>query len=58
MSNPRKVALVTGGASGIGREICIELAQQGMTVVVADVDEAGAQETMQQLAGELAGVGP
>lgn len=45
---------MTGGGSGIGRAICNQLAQQGITVVVADVDEAGAKETMEQLTG----VGP
>ena len=34
---------VTGGASGIGAAICRELAERGHTVVVTDVDEAGAR---------------
>jgi NAD(P)-dependent dehydrogenase (short-subunit alcohol dehydrogenase family) len=34
-----KVALVTGGASGIGQAIAELLAEQGATVVVTDVDE-------------------
>jgi NAD(P)-dependent dehydrogenase (short-subunit alcohol dehydrogenase family) len=38
-----KVALVTGGGSGIGAGICAVLAQAGATVVIADRDEAGAQ---------------
>ena len=39
-----KVAIVTGGASGIGRALCEELGRRGAAVVVADVrgDEAGA----------------
>lgn len=32
-----EVAVVTGGASGIGREICLTFAEQGADVVVADV---------------------
>lgn len=37
-----RVALVTGGASGIGVGICEVLTQAGATVVIADRDEAGA----------------
>jgi NAD(P)-dependent dehydrogenase (short-subunit alcohol dehydrogenase family) len=41
-----KVALVTGGASGIGRASAIEFARQGFsTIVIADIDERGAEET-------------
>jgi len=38
MGEATKVAIVTGGASGIGRAICDELARAGWTVAVADVD--------------------
>ena len=38
----KKVALVTGGASGIGRVSALLLAKEGATVVVTDVqDDAG-----------------
>jgi NAD(P)-dependent dehydrogenase (short-subunit alcohol dehydrogenase family) len=40
-----KVALVTGAASGIGRGCAVALAREGATVVVADVDMAGAEAT-------------
>lgn len=37
-----EVALVTGGAGGIGRAVCEELSSLGARVVVADLDESGA----------------
>jgi NAD(P)-dependent dehydrogenase (short-subunit alcohol dehydrogenase family) len=41
-----KIALVTGGGSGIGKEICKVFAAKGATVYVLDVDENGATETV------------
>ena len=40
-----KVAIVTGGASGIGRAVCELFAQEGASVVVADTDRQGGEET-------------
>jgi len=48
----RKIALVVGGASGIGRETALLLAKQGAHVVVADFDEAGAKRAADE-AGNL-----
>lgn len=42
-----KVAIVTGGASGIGKSICIYLAQRGTRVIIADQNLEMAQETEQ-----------
>jgi len=41
-----RTAVVSGGASGIGRAICLALARKGARIVVADIDEAGGQETV------------
>ena len=41
----RKIALVAGGGSGIGREVALLLARKGAHVVVADLDAASAQAT-------------
>lgn len=38
-----KVAIVTGAASGIGKALSSALARRGATVVLADIDEAGAK---------------
>ena len=48
-----KVAVVTGGASGIGSGICRVFAREGLSVVVADLD----LERAGRLAGELSGQG-
>lgn len=40
-----KTAVVTGGASGIGRALCLAFAGEGAHIVVADIDEAGMAET-------------
>ena len=41
-----KIAIVTGGGSGIGRGVCLAYAREGADVVVADVDLQGARETV------------
>ena len=41
-----RIAVVTGGASGIGRALSLLFAREGAHVVVADLDEAGMAETV------------
>jgi NAD(P)-dependent dehydrogenase (short-subunit alcohol dehydrogenase family) len=44
-----KTAIVTGGASGIGRSICLQLARDGVNVAVFDVNRLGADEVVDEL---------
>ena len=46
-----KTALVTGGASGIGRALGQALATRGATVILADVNEAMLQQTVAEIGG-------
>lgn len=53
MQLENKVAIVTGAAKGIGRAIALGYAQEGATVVIADIDEPAAQ----QVAAEIEQIG-
>ena len=44
-----KVAIVTGGARGLGRTFCLALAEEKAKVVVADILEDGAELTAQEI---------
>ena len=44
-----KVAIVTGGGSGIGRAIAVLYAREGAKIVVTDVDEKGGLETVAEI---------
>ena len=46
----RQIALVVGGASGIGREVALLLGRKGAHVVVADFDEPGARKVADEVA--------
>jgi rhamnulose-1-phosphate aldolase/alcohol dehydrogenase len=49
----RRIALVTGGASGIGRVVARRLAREGAHVVVGDLDEEGAARVAHEIATEM-----
>ncbi len=44
-----KVAVITGAASGIGRGTAIRFAEEGADVALADIDEAGLDETAEEV---------
>jgi 3-oxoacyl-[acyl-carrier protein] reductase len=52
----RKIAIVTGGAKGIGRGIAAVFAREGAIVQIADVDEEAGRTTARKLSGEGATV--
>jgi NAD(P)-dependent dehydrogenase (short-subunit alcohol dehydrogenase family) len=48
-----KVALVTGGAGGLGRAVCQTLADAGARVLVVDIDEPAARAVAASIEGEF-----
>ena len=50
-----KVAVVTGGACGIGKAVCEGFAEAGAHVVVADINEEGAQQVVAELKKRFGG---
>ena len=47
-----KVALVTGGSSGIGKACAMSFAQKGAKVVVADIDEESGKSVVEKIKGD------
>ena len=44
-----KVAVVTGGAQGLGESICLRLAKEGCKVVIGDMNDEGATSTAEKI---------
>jgi NAD(P)-dependent dehydrogenase (short-subunit alcohol dehydrogenase family) len=49
VENKMKIALVTGGASGIGKSICLRLALKKIKVLVVDLNLEAARETVEEI---------
>lgn len=47
-----KVSIITGASSGIGQSIAIRFAKEGAKVVIADIDEKGAEDTFSQISNK------
>lgn len=53
MAENSRVAVVTGGASGIGAAVCLRLARNGVDIAIWDLNEA----LMEEVAGEVRALG-
>ena len=54
-----KVAFITGSASGIGKEIALEFAREGANIVIADLNQPGADATaaeIEKIGGKAIGI--
>lgn len=47
-----RIAIVTGGAQGLGAAVCHRLAREGATVVVADIRLSGAEDVARAIVAE------
>jgi 3-oxoacyl-[acyl-carrier protein] reductase len=44
-----KITLITGGAAGIGKATALRFAEEGASVIICDLNEAGGQQTSQEI---------
>ena len=57
MKLENKVAIVTGAASGIGKDIAVLFAREGARVVIADLNQKGADAVATELGGAKQAIG-
>jgi NAD(P)-dependent dehydrogenase (short-subunit alcohol dehydrogenase family) len=57
MKLENKVAIVTGAASGIGKDIAMLFAHEGAKVVIADLNQKGADAVAAELGGAKRAIG-
>ncbi|HEX3556912.1 MAG TPA: SDR family oxidoreductase [Thermoanaerobaculia bacterium] len=56
MSEPRRVAVVSGGGSGLGREIAVELGRRGYDLVLLGRRQGPLEETLELAGGRETGI--
>ena len=49
MTNKNKVAIITGAGSGLGQATAVRMAEDGINIVVVDVNEKGGNETVEMV---------
>ncbi len=49
MANGNKVAIITGGGSGLGQSTAFRLAEEKVNIVVVDISEEGGKETVEMV---------
>ncbi len=50
-----RVAIITGGAKGMGEDMCVTFAEEGCSVVIADIDFDGARSVAGRIQAKVQG---
>ena len=49
MKLKNKIAIITGGGKGIGKEICLGLAKEGAKIIIADLDKENSSNVVETI---------